>query len=101
MMTLRNMSNEEFLAFTGMNKSVVRAQQALTNINDRLRDRNFRAFDVGDMVEMPITEKAIALRQQFKAAQGKLTLTNLPTNVSGDLPNPKVRITDFDRPNAR
>merc|ERR1711871_819671 len=39
MMTVRNMSNEEFLAFTGMNKSVVRAQQALANINARLRDR--------------------------------------------------------------
>lgn len=95
MMTVRNMSNEEFLAFTGMNKSIVRAQQALANINARLSDRNFRAFDVGDLVEMPITEKAIALREQFKAAQGQLTLTNLPTNVSGDLPNPKVRITAF------
>ena len=58
---------------------------------------NYRAFDVGDMVEMPITEKAIALRDQFKAADGKLTLTNLPTDVSGDLPNPKVRITDIYR----
>ena len=95
MMTVRNMSNEEFLAFTGMNKSVVRAQQALANINDRLRDRNFRAFDVGDMVEMPITEKAIALREKLKSQGGQLTLTNLPTNVSGDLPNPKVRITAF------
>jgi len=95
MMTVRNMSNEEFLAFTGMNKSVVRAQQALDNINARLSDRNFRAFDVGDMVEMPITEKAVALQNKFKAAEGQLTLTNLPTNVSGDLPNPKVRITEF------
>ena len=95
MMTVRNMSNEEFLAFTGMNKSVVRAQQALDNINAKLSDRNYRAFDVGDMVEMPITEKAKALRDQFKAAEGQLTLTNLPTNVSGDLPNPKVRITAF------
>ena len=95
MMTVRNMSNEEFLAFTGMNKSVVRAQQALANINAKLSDRNYRAFDVGDMVEMPITEKAIALRDQFKSQGGQLTLTNLPTNVSGDLPNPKVRITAF------
>ena len=95
MMTVRNMSNEEFLAFTGMNKSVVRAQEALANINARLNDRNFRAFDVGDMVEIPITEKARALRDQFKAAEGQLTLTNLPTNVSGDLPNPKLRITAF------
>ena len=93
MMTVRNMSNEEFLAFTGMNKSVVRAQQALENINAKLSDRNYRAFDVGDMVEMPITEKAKTLRDQFKAADGKLTLTNLPTDVSSDLPNPKVRIT--------
>ena len=101
MMTVRNMSNEEFLAFTGMNKSVVRAQQALENINAKLSDRNYRAFDVGDMVEMPITEKAIALRDQFKAADGKLTLTNLPTDVSSDLPNPKVRITDFESSHAR
>ena len=90
MMTVRNMSNEEFLAFTGMNKSVVRAQQALANINAKLRDRNYQAFDVGDMVEEPITEKAEALQASL---QGPLTLTNLPTNVSSDLPNPKVRIT--------
>ena len=50
---------------------------------------------------MPITEKAIALRDQFKAADGKLTLTNLPTDVSSDLPNPKVRITEFESSNAR
>ena len=97
MMTVRNMSNEEFLAFTGMNKSVFRAQQALANINAKLRDRNYQAFDVGDMVEEPITENAIAkakaLQDQFKASGGELTLTHLPTNVSGDLPNPKVRIT--------
>jgi len=93
MATVRAMTEEDFLAFTGMKKSVTRAREALANINAKLMDPNYRAFDIGDLVEIPITEKAEALQASL---QGPLTLTNLPTNVSSDLPNPKVRITAYE-----
>ena len=99
MRKVREMSNEDFLAFTGTNKSIVRAQQALETINLRLSNRNYRAFEIGDLIEMPITEKAAALREQVRASGQPLTLTELPTEVSVDLPNPKVRIISYTTQN--
>ena len=84
------MSDDDFFALTGMQKSRIRAQRALEVLTDKLQNRNYQAFNEGDMVEMPIAEKAAQIRAAVKA--GQLTQTSLPSEVGSNLPNPKVRI---------
>ena len=84
------MSDDDFFALTGMQKSRIRAQRALQVLTQKLQNRNYQAFNEGDMVEMPIAEKAAQIRADLKA--GQLTQTSLPSEVGSNLPNPKVRI---------
>ena len=84
------MSDDDFFALTGMQKSRIRAQRALQVLTQKLQNRNYQAFNEGDMVEMPIAEKAAQIRADVKA--GQLTQTSLPSEVGSNLPNPKVRI---------
>ena len=84
------MSDDDFFALTGMQKSRIRAQRALQVLTDKLQNRNYQAFNEGDMVEMPIAEKAAQIRAAVKA--GQLTQNSLPSEVGSNLPNPKVRI---------
>ena len=84
------MSDDDFFALTGMQKARIRAQRALQVLTQKLQNRNYQAFNEGDMVEMPIAEKAAQIRADVKA--GQLTQTSLPSEVGSNLPNPKVRI---------
>ena len=84
------MSDDDFFALTGMQKARIRAQRALQVLTQKLQNRNYQAFNEGDMVEMPIAEKAAQIRAAVKA--GQLTQTSLPSEVGSNLPNPKVRI---------
>ena len=84
------MTDDDFFALTGMQKAKIRAQRALQVLTQKLQNRNYRAFNEGDMVEMPIAEKASEIRADVKA--GNLTQNSLPSEVGSNLPNPKVRI---------
>ena len=90
------MSDDDFFALTGMQKARIRAQRALEVLTHKLQNRNYQAFNEGDMVEMPIAEKAAEIRADVKAAlQENRTgpsQTSLPSEVGANLPNPKVRI---------
>ena len=88
-----DMSDDDFFALTGMQKSRIRAQRALQVLTQKLQNRNYQAFNEGDMVEMPIAEKAAQIREIRAAVKaGQLTQTSLPSEVGSNLPNPKVRI---------
>ena len=82
------MSDDDFFALTGMQEGI-RAQRALQVLTQKLQNRNYRTFNEGDMVEMPIAEKAAQIRADVKA--GQLTQTSLLSEVGSNLPNPKVR----------
>ena len=85
------MSDDDFFALTGMQKARIRAQRALQVLTQKLQNRNYQAFNEGDMVEMPIAEKAAQITAALEA--GQRTQTSLPSEVGSNLPNPKVRIT--------
>ena len=87
------MSDDDFFALTGMQKAKIRAQMAIDELNEKLQNPNYQAFNINDMIEIPISKQAEQVKAAIKSNQR--TQTSLPSEVGSNLPDPKVRIVDI------